>query len=185
MQEPGVEYTKGDHLRLQMIAKLCKGTVLDVGAGDGILAEYYPKHLYTGVDENPRGPLVKFGDAYNLHFEDWSFETVVLAEVLEHMVHPVDVLAEVGSIATKQIVISVPNPYNLDQIASVLHNKHNIVNVNHVAMYGDNEIRSLCRQASLGDTIIPYRTYTKIPGLNWLSPIKSMFGEWNIYVVTL
>jgi 2-polyprenyl-3-methyl-5-hydroxy-6-metoxy-1,4-benzoquinol methylase len=39
-QEPGIPYTKGDLLRFKLIASLYKGTVLDVGAGDGKLGEY-------------------------------------------------------------------------------------------------------------------------------------------------
>jgi SAM-dependent methyltransferase len=183
-QEPGTPYTKDDLLRFEIIANLCKGTVLDVGAGDGKLGEYLqPGHHYTAIDESPKNSLVQKADAEDLPFGRYEFDTVVLAEILEHLVNPIDALMCATWTASHQVIISVPNPFNTDQIASVLWNGYNIENPNHIAMYGDNEIRSLCNMVGGIKKVTPYRFYTRVPGLKWLSPFKSVFGEWNIYVL--
>jgi len=181
-QEVGGEYTKGDFVRLKMIADLCFGKVLDVGCGSGKLKDYLPETCtYTGIDILPSGHG-EYGSAYKLNYAYNEFNTVTLLEVLEHLEHPLDALVEIRRVVKDKLLISVPNPYNLDQIASVLHNKTNIENPNHITLFGDNEIKSLCTHA--GFTIVrPIRFYTKIPGINWLSPIKSCFGEWSIYEV--
>lgn len=182
-QEPGVKYTRSDLIRLKFIAKLCSGNVLDVGCGSGELRKYLPEGTeYIGVDTEPSGKCY-YGSAYSLFFKNKSFDTVVLSEILEHLENPLQVLEEVKRITRDKVIISVPNPYNLDQIASVLVHQDNIYNPNHINLFGDNEIRSLCFNA--GFTYFgPRRFYTKIPGLNWLSPIRSCFGEWSIYEVT-
>jgi SAM-dependent methyltransferase len=181
-QEPGGEYTRGDFARLKMIAGMCHRSVLDVGAGKGFLRLFLPETIsYVGIDENPSDE-VKIGSVYNTGFHDRSFDTVVLSEVLEHLERPLDALIEMRRVTIGKLIISVPNPYNLDQIASVFRNGYNIQNPNHINLFGDNEIRSLCCAAGFNNVqMIPF--YTKIPLLNWLSPIKSHFGEWSIYEV--
>jgi|WetSurMetagenome_2_1015567.scaffolds.fasta_scaffold58810_3 SAM-dependent methyltransferase len=182
-QECGGEYTKGDYERLKMVAELCTGNVLDVGCGNGKLKDYLAKDCeYVGIDVLPSGNGV-YGSAYKLDYFHQAFDTVTLLEVLEHLEHPLDALLEIRRVVKKKLIISVPNPYNMDQIASILHNKINIENPNHITLFGDNEIKNLCFAAGFM-FVKPIRFYTKIPGLNWLSPIKSCFGEWSIYEVT-
>lgn len=187
-QLPGGSYTKNDIIRFKMIARMCQGSVLDVGCGSGELRKYLPKECtYTGVDANPGEGLIK-GSVYtlctNFSFGS-SFDTVTLLEVLEHLEHPLEALMQTRYMLKNggRLIISVPNPFNTDQIASVFRNGYNILNPNHVTLFGDNEINNLCRFAGFA-TVRPVRFYTKIPGLNWLSPIKSCFGEWSIYEVS-
>ena len=76
--------------------------LLDVGCGTGWLAEHF-EH-YTGVDGAAdavaeaarRGRNVVQGDVDEpLHFEDASFDAVVLKDLLEHVRDPVAVVREV------------------------------------------------------------------------------------------
>lgn len=183
IQLPGGEYTHSDIVRLKMIAAMCSGSVLDIGCGNAKIREFLPEDCrYIGIDPQPSGNGM-YGDIYSLGIFE-QFDTVLLLEVLEHLENPLKALELIHPLVkiSGRLIISVPNPYNTDQIASVMHNDTNIENTNHIAMFGDNEIRSLCTDAGF-HTVIPVRFYTKIPGLNWLSPIRSRFGEWSIYEV--
>ena len=165
-----------------MIGKLCVGSVLDVGCNCCELKKYLTdSHTYTGIDIAPLDIGI-FGDVYAIPFPDKSFDTVALLETLEHLERPLDALKEIHRVVKIKVIISVPNPFNLDQIASVLHNGYSCKDPDHLSMFSDNEIYNLCIAAGF-TRIIPVRFYTKIPGLNWLVPIKSCFGEWSIYEV--
>lgn len=182
-QESGVSYTRSDLLRLKMIGAECNGAVLDIGCGKGTIKDYLQAGCsYTGIDINPSGSGV-YGDIYTFTATH-TFDTILMLEVLEHLENPFHALRLTIPMlkTTGKLIISVPNPYNLDQIASVLHNDTNIKNPNHINLFGDNEINALCRGVGY-KWVRPIRFYTKIPGLNWLSPIRSRFGEWNIYEV--
>jgi SAM-dependent methyltransferase len=182
IQLPGGEYTSSDITRLKMIGKMCSGSVLDIGCGNGKVKDYLPETCtYSGIDIVPSGNG-SYGDVYTLNDAPLCFDTVLLLEVLEHLERPLEALERIRPLIKGKLIISVPNPYNLDQIASVIHNDTNIENSNHIAMFGDNEIRSLCSDAGY-PSVVPIRFYTKVPGLNWLSPIRSRFGEWSIYEV--
>jgi len=180
-QEPGGEYTRSDIIRMKMIAEMCSGTVLDIGCGTREIEKYLPEGCtYSGFDTCP-GNREYYGDVYEMPLNK-KFDTVLLLEVLEHLEKPFHALSDIHEICKEKLIISVPNPYNLDQIASVIHNDRNIINSNHLAMYGKNEIEALCFCAGF-HYVGEHKFYTKIPGLNWLSPIKSRFGEWSIYEV--
>lgn len=182
-QEPGVEYNKSDLARLTMIAGWCSGSVLDIGCGCGRIKDYLPFLCsYTGIDILPKEHGA-YGDVYTYTAEK-KFDTILLLEVLEHLENPLKALQVIRPLlkTSGKLILSVPNPYNLDQIASVIHNNTNIINPNHISLFGDNEIRSLCKGAGYG-YVGAIRFYTKIPLINWLSPIKSRFGEWSIYWV--
>lgn len=75
--------------------------VLDVGCGEGWLADHFPN--YTGIDSAPdaveratsRGRNVVLGSADNrLPFEDDSFDGVFMLNVLEHLSKPADLVDE-------------------------------------------------------------------------------------------
>lgn len=106
------------HARAQVIADRVSGTVLDVGAGDGYVADLIREngHWVKTVDISPirvdrcRGqhlPAVR-ADACDLPFEDGAYETVVLGELLEHLDNPGDALSEACRVARKRVVVSLP-----------------------------------------------------------------------------
>lgn len=101
------QYLRGDKYRkhADRIKKWVKEKkVLDVGAGDGLITFLVGA---VGIDNEPSavklskalGINVKQGDAYNLPYEDNSFEAVLMADVLEHFDDPVKALAEARRVA--------------------------------------------------------------------------------------
>lgn len=173
-------YDKFDTMRFKMVAKLCEGSVLDIGCRDGEFKKYLPDNLYTGIDYNPQNLDVQYGDVYNLSYLDNTFDTVTLLEVMEHLENPIKALKEIRRVVKKRLIISMPNPWAMNQLASLICNNRNIINSDHINLFGDGEIISLCKRAGFS-IITPMRFYTNIPGINWLVPIKTVFGLWNIY----
>lgn len=78
--------------------------LLDIGAGDGIITYLLRA---KGIDNeekaveiaNAIGVDVSLGDAYNLPFEDDSFEAVTMIDVIEHFDEPEKALAEARRVA--------------------------------------------------------------------------------------
>lgn len=58
-------------------------------------------------------PLVR-GDAHRLPFRDESFDTVVLGDILEHVVDDYRVLAEALRVACQQVIATTPDEYGWD-----------------------------------------------------------------------
>lgn len=87
--------------------------ILDVGAGDGLITyllrakgiEYEPSAVAIaqaiGVD-------VIQGDAYNLPFEDDSFDAVTMIDVIEHLEKPQDALREAFRVAPVVYIATPP-----------------------------------------------------------------------------
>jgi len=179
IQHPRGLLTKYDILRFGEIAKYCEGDVLDVGCGERKLKESLNKECtYIGIDIDMTGE--SYGDVYDLPFSDNSFTTVVLSEVLEHLVYPLKALTELRRVSSNIVIVSIPNPYSINQLGYMLKYNTNCIDPDHIGMFGDNEMKNLCNLAGFSN-IIPIRFYTYIPIINWLTPIKSSFGEWSIY----
>lgn len=111
---------------LAKVVELDPSSFLDAGCGEGFVAqlllERLPTLALTGLDSNPdsvamaqeKSPTATFRTAgiYEIPFADRSFDVVGCFEVLEHMVEPTRALAELGRVAGRSMVISVPHePY--------------------------------------------------------------------------
>ena len=96
-------------------------TVLEVGCGEGKLADHLVKsgplpEEFVAVDisldrvREGLDPLIHFRSAsiYELPYEDDRFELVVCCEVLEHLEHPAEGLAELARVARRAVLISTP-----------------------------------------------------------------------------
>lgn len=66
--------------------------VLDIGAGEGAYAEFFPNR--TALDVVERKGVDVVGDAHALPFEDGEFQIVLCTEVLEHLHTPEDAVSE-------------------------------------------------------------------------------------------
>jgi len=124
--------------RLEKIVSYCSGDVLDVGCGHGRLRKFLPGKCsevedevcltslsYSGLDITPDAireaskiPLadIRFGWADEMPYPDCVFDTVVMAEILEHVPDPAEALLEAARVLRKdgKVVITVPvnNPDN-------------------------------------------------------------------------
>lgn len=96
-------------------------TVLEVGCGEGKLAQYLVTHaprparfvacdLDLGAVAPGLDPLIELrvASVYHLPFGDATFDLVVCCEVLEHLHDPERGLAEVARVARRAAVISTP-----------------------------------------------------------------------------
>jgi SAM-dependent methyltransferase len=121
-RDPPLERSVAD--RCRVIAGLCRGRVLELGCGPGHLsAEIARRGLeVTGVDRNAgkvatarrRYPSIRFERADILELpEERSFDTVVLAEVLEHVPREVGdrMLEKAWALVAEggRLIVSVPN----------------------------------------------------------------------------
>ena len=110
-----------DHLNKdarKLVRKYCTGSVLDLGAGCGALAQYLPKEVtYLGVEVNlaavelarEKGRNVILGDIRSTNIRDSSYETCTMLEVLEHVEDYELVLTEARRVCSSHLVVTVPN----------------------------------------------------------------------------
>lgn len=128
------------------------GKTLDIGTQDSSLIEHGHRVLgipFTkDVDWLVRFDMDKWllpnmvrGDAHRTPFKDNSFDTVVIADVLEHVIDPIKVLSEADRISKKQIIITLPNEYewhkSLDPFHSPIMTKQQVIDVtlNSISQY--------------------------------------------------
>ena len=89
-----------------------KGTVLDIGCGDGLLASLLARSLtetsFTGIDVLVRDDThipVSYFDGNQIPFEDNSFDAVMFVHVLLHTEDPAPLLREAKRVSKKHIVL--------------------------------------------------------------------------------
>ncbi|UYZ21608.1 glycosyltransferase [Mesobacillus jeotgali] len=121
---------KSELNRIGITAPLCRGDVLEVGCASGDLSTFIAMHATNvfGIDIDPVAiELARYkvktlgldncyfnlGDGAALAFQENTFDTVILAEVLEHVPDPAPFIEEALRICKHggRIVISVPKGY--------------------------------------------------------------------------
>jgi hypothetical protein len=102
--------TKARYIALKY-ESILSGSVLDVGCDERQLgAELGGGARYVGVDLNASADLVIDLERDDLPFEDRSFDTVVCADVLEHLDRCHAVFDELCRVAESRVVVALPNP---------------------------------------------------------------------------
>lgn len=116
---------------------LSKGTLLDVGCGEGFVLQYLSdkRVLYRlqGIEVSQESIAlgsklfpklhISQGDIYDLHVPDHSIDIVLCSEVLEHLEKPEQAIKELVRITKSYIVVSVPHePWFM--LANLLRGKY-------------------------------------------------------------
>jgi SAM-dependent methyltransferase len=130
-------YYKGRYEKvLENLSKFCRNkqiTILDLGCGLGIYAQYLEKMGckcdYVGCDIDAkslrsayRGYNVDYVmcDIQRLSFKERSAQVVLCSEVLEHLPSPYEVLANICKIPTETLIITFPE----ERILSTFKDRH-------------------------------------------------------------
>jgi SAM-dependent methyltransferase len=85
------------------------GSVLDLGCDVRHLERLARPARYVGVGLEPGSTLVHNLESTPYPFDDASFETVVCLDVLEHLEEMHAATAEIFRIASKRVVLTLPN----------------------------------------------------------------------------
>lgn len=136
--------------RLNLVKSIGTSPILDVGCGGGEYVEALsPNQEVVGVDileyEN-RSRIVR-GDATRLPFQDDSFSTVLLFEVLEHIENFYDCLEEIRRVASDRLVLSVPNAIDPDIFESAGLAMHPFVDPTHVNFFDEPSLERALTEA--------------------------------------
>jgi 2-polyprenyl-3-methyl-5-hydroxy-6-metoxy-1,4-benzoquinol methylase len=92
-------------------ASILHGSVLDVGCDQKqLLRAIGSCGRYVGVDVDAGADVVLNLDREELPFESGSFDTVVCADVLEHLDRVHAVFDRLCRVARRHVVVSLPNP---------------------------------------------------------------------------
>ena len=110
----GLDRWASFYYQLKLILALAPATMLEIGKGSGVLADYLKNHTkvgYQSLDSNPVLQPDLVGDVRQIPAADQSFDLVAAFEVLEHL--PFDqferALAELRRVAKRYVVISLPD----------------------------------------------------------------------------
>jgi ubiquinone/menaquinone biosynthesis C-methylase UbiE len=117
-------------LRWTWIVSHVEGKILDVGSGSG---ETWLQTGSLNLDVTlldlacykPAPYPFIWADAHHLPFKDKCFDTVVLSEVLEHVVDFEKVLAEAVRVCRKKLVITVPDEHNWEKAVKPFTRREN------------------------------------------------------------
>jgi SAM-dependent methyltransferase len=188
-----------DLLRYRVFGPRLHGRVLDIGAGDGLLARTFPHRDVWSVDLAVAGlrrvvgrAVVALADA--LPFPAETFDTVVLSEVLEHVPDPMAALLESRRVCAPggTFLLSVPRwPVSR---AEWLHHRRRIGaaptmdnlrdwDPNHERRYSREEIVRLVEAAGWDlERVVPLFGEASSTAVYWVEP---QIAKWTGREVTI
>ncbi len=150
---------KLDKERLAILKTLIKGKkILDVGCGFGVYVDYLTKQGFeaVGVDfvsefiktarKNQQGRFIT-SSANSLPFENNSFDTVLLFDILEHG-DDLKILTEAKRVAKQRIIAIVPRIVDRSLSDSGVIFRH-YLDKSHLREYEMQDLKSLANKAGL------------------------------------
>ena len=162
-------------------------SALDVGCGDGALAEDLHAHTgarVTAVDlaatrvafARSRSPHASFSQAsvYALPFADGAFDLVVCTDLLEHLDDPRRAMQELVRVSKQAVVVTVPYKIAIEKTLCTHCGKDYFL-YGHQHSFGEDGLRQLAQDAGARAAefhhLIPMfecRRYKWFPPLKWL-----------------
>lgn len=171
-----------------------QGPVLDIGCGDGLVLSLLGKKGIEsqGIDISSeavrkcheRGLSAEvFDPSKALPFDNNTFETVLLLDVLEHVYEPALLLAEAVRISKNAVIISVPNFSSLPARIQVMRGQvpeNNRPGKGHVYWFTHHLLDSMTKEAGLVCDSMRMNTVTilsrlGIPASVWPSALALSF----------
>ena len=138
---------------LEFAAQNAGKKILDLGCATGEYCITLEEMGFecTGADINPQyveeackkgvNAIVAKGD--DLDFEDRSFDTVLLFEVLEHVKNPQNLLKEAKRVAKKNVLITVPNCGQLYELSTFNLTYEHVLEKDHINFFTKNDLENL------------------------------------------
>ena len=142
--------------RLAAIKQHAGTRILDAGCGNGtyvnLLADQYDIHgmdlsRYDSWDAHPQRFSV--GDVADLDYPENSFETVLSFEVLEHVADPQHALQMFHRIASRNVILTVPNCVLTPGLESSRLTFYHYTDRTHVNFFTLDSICGLCESVGL------------------------------------
>jgi len=95
-------------------AAYLRGSVLDVGCYEAPLRDTLGAASYVGVDIAGRPDIrLNLEDIERLPFDDDAFDTVLCADVLEHLDNLHAIFDELVRVSRRHVIVSLPNCWNI------------------------------------------------------------------------
>lgn len=130
--------------------------ILDIGCatGDYCLQLVRQGFKCVGVDNNveyvekakSKGVEAYTMEASSLDFEDKSFDTVILFEILEHATNFSKILKEAKRVARKNILITVPNNTQFKDLSLLGLTFEHMLDENHVNFFTKESLEKLLKE---------------------------------------
>ena len=156
--KPGIPAVPGEHYRAFVrFARRHAGTsILDLGCGfgaySGALIEEGRNCVGCDINldylrkANKRLPVVNVDTS--LPFNDRSFDTVLILEVIEHVASIEAVLAEAFRVARKNVLITVPNSENIELMKANDVTYAHMLSSDHMHFFNPDSLEGLLRRYS-------------------------------------
>jgi ubiquinone/menaquinone biosynthesis C-methylase UbiE len=165
--------------RLKIIINHCGEKILDIGCGRGEYVDYLNKsgRFAVGIDlldtlilQSKNKKNLMIGDGNLLPFKNGSFDTVLLFEVLEHVMDEKNVLIEASRVMKKNIILSVPYGPEPDIFEYTGVTWHHQTDPTHKRTYDEESLRITMKKAGFN--------VKKIMKINPIRPETLVLDSW-------
>jgi methionine biosynthesis protein MetW len=156
-------------------------SILDVGVGDGLIAEQLAKRKaaqVTGLDisnkacekAHQKGIEVNIQDINNGLNLPRTFDYILLMEVIEHTVYPQKVLRDAVRHSTKGVIVTIPNSAYIKWRLQLLRGYTPRQSFTHLHQWSIRDFELFCK--ALNIKIVCFKTF--LP--SWLLPFRNLLA---------